>query len=66
MGKKHDTLNKCIKDAIEFDDNCEIYGNVDKKIHSPLETSSFRSKKTQETSPIEAHAIVDLMVKKMN
>ena len=65
-GKKHDTLNECIKDAIDFDDNCEIYGNVDKKIHLPLETLSVKSEKTQETSPVEADAIADLVVKKMN
>ena len=65
-GKKHDTLNECIKDAIDFDDNCEIYGNVDKKNHSPLETSSFKSGKTQETSLVEADAIADLVVKKKN
>ena len=65
-GKKHDTLNECIKDAIDFDNNCEIYGNVDKKIHSPSETSSVKSGKTQETSPVEADAIADLVVKKMN
>ena len=32
-GKKHDTLNECIKNAIDLDDNCEIYENVDKKTH---------------------------------
>ena len=64
--KKHDTLNECIKDAIDFDDNCEIYGNVDKKIHSPSETSSVKSGKTQETSPVETDAIADLVVKKIN
>ena len=65
-GKKHDTLNECIKDVIDFDNNCEIYGNVDKKIHSPSETSSVKSGKTQENSPVEADVIVDLVVKKMN
>ena len=65
-GKKHDTLNECIKDAKKFDDNCEIYGNVDKKIHSPSKTTSVKSGKTQETSPVEANAIDDLVVKKMN
>ena len=45
-GKKHDTLNECIKDAIDFDDNCEIYGNLDKNIHLPSQTSSVKSGKT--------------------
>ena len=65
-GKKHDTLNECIKDAIDFDDNCKIYGNVDKKIHSPSKTSSVKSGKTQETSLVDVDAIADLVVKKIN
>ena len=65
-GKNHDTLYNCIKDAIDFDDNCEIYGNVDKKIHSPSETSSLKSGKTQETSLAKTDVISDLVVKKMN
>ena len=65
-GKKHDILNECIKDAIDFDDNCKIYGNVDKKIHSPSKTSSVKSGKTQETYRVEADAIADLVVKRMN
>ena len=46
----HETLNECIKDAIDFDENYKIYGNVDKKIHSPSKNSSVKSGKTQETS----------------
>ena len=65
-GRKHETLNKYIKDALDFDDNCEIYGNVDKKIHSLAKTSSVKSGKTQETYPVEADAIAGLVVKKMN
>ena len=66
MVKKHDTLNKCIKDAIDFDDNCKIYGNVDKRINSPSKSSIVKSGKTQDTSLVEADAIADLVVKKMN
>ena len=59
-------MNECIKDAIDFEDNCKIYGNVDKKIHSPSKTSRVKSGKTQETSPVEVDAIAILVVKKMN
>ena len=65
-GEKHDTLNECIKDAIGFNKNYKIYGNVDKKIHSPSKTSSVKSGKTQETSLVEVDENVDLVVKKMN
>ena len=64
--KWHETLNKFIKDAIDFDDYYEIYENVDKKIYFPLDISSVWSGKTQETTPVEADVIVDLVVKKMN
>ena len=64
--KKHDTLNKSIKDAIDFNDNYKIYENVDKKIHSPSETSSVKSGKTQETSLVETNVIANLVVKKIN
>ena len=64
-GWKHDTLNECIKDAIDHDDNCELYGNVDKKVNS-FDTSSAKSEKTRDSTPIEADAIADLVIKKMN
>ena len=38
-GCRHGTLNECIKDAIDFDDNSELFGNVDKQLHS-LDISS--------------------------
>ena len=47
-------------------DNCEIYGNVDKKSYCPWETSSVKSGKTQENSPVEEDTIANLVVKKMN
>ena len=32
--KKHDTLNSCIKDAIDFDDNCKKFHNVNASARS--------------------------------
>ncbi len=64
-GKRHRTLNECIKDAIDLDDNCELYGNVHKQLNSS-NASSTQSGKTKESSPLEADAIADLVIKKMN
>ena len=63
--KKHDTLNACIKDAIDFDDNCKNFGNVNTSVR--LETS--RTKNTIETGknhPIEAEVIAEMVMKKIN
>ena len=59
-------MNECIKDAINFDDNCELYGNVDKKIHSTLDTLSTKSGETTKTTSVDADAIANLVVKRMN
>ena len=64
-GRKHDTLNKCIRDAIDLDDNCELFSNVDKKVKSS-DTSSAKSEKTRDSAPMGADAIADLVIKKMN
>ena len=64
-GQKHDTLNECIKDAINLDDNCELYGNFDKKVNSS-DTSRIQNGKAKEATPIEANSIADLVIKKMN
>ena len=64
-GQKPDTLNECIKDAIDLDDNCKLSGNVDKKGNSST-TSSDRSGKTKYSTPMEADTIADLVIKKMN
>ena len=63
-GQKHDTLNECIKDAIDLDDNCELFGNVDKKVNSS-DTFSAKSGKTRDSTPMEADAIANLVIKKM-
>ena len=39
--KKHNMLHACMKDAIDFDDNCEIFGNVNASARS--ETSSTKN-----------------------
>ena len=64
-GRKHDTLNECIKDAIDLDDNCKLYGNVDKRVNSS-DASSAQSSCSKEATPMEADAIADLVIKKMN
>ena len=65
-GKKHDTLKECIKDAIDFDDNCEMYGNVDRNIYFQSKASSMKSGKSLETFFAKDDTIADLLVKKMN
>ena len=63
--KKHNTLNSCIKDAIDFDDNCEIFGNVNASARS--ETSSTKNTiETGKGQPIDAEAIAEMVMKKMN
>ena len=64
-GRKHDTLNECIKDAIDLNDNCELFGNVDKKVNFS-DTSSAKSERTRHFTLVEADAIADLVIKKMN
>ena len=61
-GQKHDTFNECIRDAIDLDDNCELFGNVDKKVNF-FDTSSAKSEKTRDSTPIQADAIADLVIK---
>ena len=66
-GKKHKTLNECIYDAIDLDNNCDIYGK-DKPL-SGADSRSTTSKNTQETGkdqPKEAEAMVEMIMKRMN
>ena len=61
--KKHDTLNSCIKDAIDFDDNCKIFGNVNASARS--ETSSTKNTiETGKSHPVNAEAIAEMVMKK--
>ena len=65
--KKHKTLNECIYDAIDLDDNCDIYGK-DKSI-SGVDSLSTTSRGTQETTKDpshEAEAMVEIIMKRMN
>lgn len=63
-GKRHESLKACIKDAIDLDDNCKIYGNINVSIHS--NASSTKSSKTNKTYLANTDAIADLVMKKMN
>ena len=65
--KKHKTLNECIYDAIDLDDNCDIYGK-DKPIFG-VDSLSTTSRGTQETTKDpshEAEAMVEMIMKRMN
>ena len=65
--KKHKTLNECIHDAIDLDDNCDIYGK-DKPI-SGVDSLSSTSKNTQNTNKDKANkaeAMVEMIMKRMN
>ena len=53
------------RDAIDLDDNCELFGNVDKKVNSS-DISSAKSGKTQDSTPMEANVIANLVIKKVN
>lgn len=63
-GRKHKGLNECIADAIDLDDNCDIYG-IDKPI-SGTDASSQTSGNTARSNPTDAEALVGLIMKKMN
>ena len=65
--KKHKTLNECIHDEIDLDNNCDIYGK-DKPI-SGVDSLSSTSRSTQETNKDKANkaeAMVDMIMKRMN
>ena len=65
-GQKYETLNECIKDATDLDDNCKLFGNVDKKVNSSDTSSTQSSQKKEEAIPRETAAIADLVIRKMN
>ena len=65
--KKHKTLNECMYDAIDLDNNCDIYG-TDKPI-SGLDSQSTTSRNTHETGKDKtnkAEAMVEMIMKRMN
>ena len=65
--KKHKTLNECIYDAIDLDDNCDIYGK-DNSIFG-LDSQTTTSRNTHETrkdKTNEAEAMVEMIMKRMN
>ena len=65
-GRRHDTLNECLKDAIDFYDNYDLYGNVNKKVNSFNASSNNQSGKTDEAAPIKVDFIADLVIQKVN
>ena len=63
--KKHATLNECIYDAIDLDDNCDIYGK-NKPITGSIAPSTRGSIDTERNHPAEAEVIAEMVMKKMN
>ena len=62
--KKHKMLNKCIHDAIDLDDNCDIY-EKDKPI-SGTESQTTNSNETGRSRVNEIEAMVEMIMKRMN
>ena len=60
--KKHKTLNECITDAIDLDDNCDIYGK-DKPISGIENQSTASSNETSRNRVDEKEAMVELIMK---
>ena len=63
--KKHTSLNDCIYDAIDLDDNCDIYGK-NKPITGTMAQSTRGSIDSDKTHPADAEAIAELVMRKMN
>ena len=63
--KKHKTLKECIHDAIDLDDNCDIYGK-DKPISDTESQSADSSSNTGRNKINETEAMVELIMKRMN
>jgi hypothetical protein len=64
-GKKHTVLNDCIYDAIDMDDNCDIYGK-DKPIKGSDASSARSSLESDKTKPEDAEAIAELVMQKLD
>ena len=65
-GKKHKTLNECILDAIDLDDNCDIFGHTTSHILG-FESSTVKSSETRKSNhPKSAEAIAEEVMKRMN
>ena len=63
--KKHNILNACIRNSIDFDDNCDLYNNVDVSARSET-TSTKNTIETGKNQPINAEAIAAMVIRKMN
>ena len=64
-GRKHKTLNECVHDAIDHDDNCIIYG-VDKPISGHETSSSKIVSESEKNKGAKAKAMVEMIMKRMN
>lgn len=64
-GKKHTMSNECIHDAIDLNDNSDIYGK-DKSIMGSDASSSRSTAKTERSCQVEAEAIAKMVMKKMS
>lgn len=62
---QHKTLNKCIRDVIDLDDNCNIYGK-DKLITGSDTSSAKSSVDTEREKEGEVEAMVEKIMKRMN
>lgn len=58
-------LNNCIVDAIDLDDNCDIYGK-DKPISRTKTQITISSNETGRNRVNETEAMVELIMKRMN
>lgn len=64
--KKHGTLNECILDAIDLDDNCDIFGNVSLHL-SGTENSTIKGNETSRINHANTtEAIAEEVMKKLN
>ena len=63
--KKHDTLNSCIKYAIDFDNNCKNFSNVNASARSKT-SSTTNTIETGKSHPVDVKAIAEMVMKNMN
>ena len=58
-------LNSCIKDAIDFNEICKIFSNVNASAR--FDASKTKSSiKTKKNHPVDVEAIVEMVMKKMS
>ena len=62
-GKKHNTINECIQDAIDLSDNCDIYGKPESRLESSSQSLNEIPENTKRTYTTEE--MVELVMDKM-